>query len=197
MRKILTAVLMALTMLLTACGGDSAQSQTQPSEQAAAEAPKTRTLVAYFSCTGTTKTLAENAAQVFEADLFEIKPKEPYTTEDLDWHNETSRSTVEMKDDSVRPEIDGKIENFAQYTTIVIAYPIWWHQAPRIIDTFVESYDWRGKKIIPICTSGGSDIGTSGGYLANLAKTGDWREGHCFMNDPSLEKVKAWADSLE
>ena len=191
MRKILTIVLMACVMLLTACGNDAAKSETP-----AAEAANSTKLVAYFSCTGNTKTLAQNAAQVLDADLFEIKAKVPYTAEDLDWHNEQSRSTLEMNDDSVRPEIDGKISNFEQYDTIVIAYPIWWHQAPRIIDAFVEAYDWSGKTVIPICTSGGSDIGTSGSYLANLAKGGTWKEGHCFFNNPSVDEVKAWAAGL-
>ena len=191
MRKCLTAILMALMMVLTACGNEAAKS-----EPPSAEAAKTTKLVAYFSCTGNTKTLAENAAQVLDADLFEIKAKVPYTAEDLDWHNEQSRTTVEMNDDSVRPEIDGKISNFEQYDTIVIAYPIWWHQAPRIIDTFVESYDWNGKTVIPICTSGGSDIGTSGSYIANLAKAGTWKEGHCFLNKTSVDDVKAWAAGL-
>lgn len=191
MRKLLTAMLMAMMMLLTACGNETAKSETP-----AAEAAKPTTLVAYFSCTGNTKTLAENAAQVLDADLFEIKAKVPYTAEDLDWHNEQSRSTLEMNDDSVRPEIDGKVDNFAQYDTVVIAYPIWWHQAPRIIDTFVESYDWNGKTVIPVCTSGGSDIGTSGSYIANLAKSGAWKEGHCFFAKTSLDEVKAWAAGL-
>ena len=191
MRKLFTAMLLTVAMLLTACGGDSAKSEGQ-----SAEAAKNTTLVAYFSCTGTTKTLAQNAALVLNADLFEIKPKVPYTAEDLDWHNEASRSTVEMKDDSIRPEIDGTIENFAQYDTVVLAYPIWWHQAPRIIDTFVESYDWSGKKVIPICTSGGSDIGTSASYIANLAKSGNWQDGHCFFNQTEAGDVQEWAKGL-
>ena len=192
MRKILTMLLMIAMTLLTGCGGDSAKSETP-----AAEAAKNTTLVAYFSCTGNTKTLAENAAIVLDADLYEIKPKVPYTAEDLDWHNEQSRSTVEMNDDSLRPEIDGTIENFAQYNTVVIAYPIWWHQAPRIIDTFVESYDWSGKKVLPICTSGGSDIGTSASYIANLAKSGDWKEGHCFFNRTAAGEVQEWAKGIQ
>lgn len=189
MRKVLTAILMALVMLLTACGNDVAKSETS----AAAKHTK---LIAYFSCTGNTKTLAENAAQALDADLFEIKPKIPYNAEALDYNNPDSRSSLEMNDDSMRPEIDGAIENFEQYDTVVIAYPIWWHQAPRIIDTFVEAYDWNGKTVIPICTSGGSDIGTSGSYLANLAKGGTWKEGRCFFNNPSIDEVKAWAAGL-
>lgn len=196
MRKLLTALLLAMVMVLTACGNEAAQSETPAAEAEPAKASTTTTLVAYFSCTGHTKLLAENAAQVLNADLFEIKAAQPYSTEDLDWHNEQSRSTLEMNDDSVRPEIEGTIANFDHYTTIVIAYPIWWHQAPRIIDTFVEQYDWSGKTVIPICTSGGSDIGTSGSYIANLAKTGDWKNGKCFFANPSLEEVKSWAEGL-
>ena len=191
MRKIFSIVMLALALVLTACGNEAAKSET-PS----AEAAKSTTLVAYFSCTGHTKTLAQNAAQILNADLFEIKAKVPYSSADLDWHNEQSRSTVEMNDDSIRPEIDGKVENFDQYKTVVIAYPIWWHQAPRIIDTFVESYDWNGKTVIPICTSGGSDIGTSGSYLANLAKGGTWKDGKCFFADTSVDAVKNWAEKL-
>ena len=196
MRKIFSALMLTLVFVLTACGNEAAQSETPAAEAETVKAPATTTLIAYFSCSGHTKMLAENAAQVLNADLFEIKPKVPYTAEDLDWHNEQSRSTVEMNDDSVRPEIDGTVANFNHYKTVVIAYPIWWHQAPRIIDTFVESYDWNGKTVIPICTSGGSDIGTSGSYLENLAKSGTWKNGKCFFADPSVDAVKSWAAGL-
>lgn len=196
MRKLLMTLMLALLMVLTACGNEAAKSETPAAEAEPAKAPTTTTLVAYFSCSGHTKALAENAAQVLNADLFEIKPAQPYTAEDLDWHNEQSRSTLEMNDDSARPAIDGTVANFEQYKTVVIAYPIWWHQAPRIIDTFVEQYDWNGKTVIPICTSGGSDIGTSGSYIANLAKVGNWKNGKCFFANTSLDEVKAWASDL-
>ena len=99
------------------------------------------------------------------ADLYEIRPEQPYTSQDLNYNDETTRATVEQKDDKARPALADKNAKIVDYETIVLAYPIWWGQAPRIMDTFVESYDFTNKKITAICTSGGSDIGSSAGYL--------------------------------
>ena len=176
MKKILTLLLSAFMIFtLTACGSDgeknSAQEKTSASEtekQTSNSTPTKKNLVVYFSCTGKTKTLAENAAEVLQADLYEIKPEVAYTAEDLNWRDETTRATVEQRDESARPALADKNAPVSDYQNIIIAFPIWWGIAPRIIETFVETYDLSGKNIIPICTSGGSDIGTSGVFEKNF-----------------------------
>lgn len=117
-----------------------------------------KTLVAYFSATGTTKKVAEQIAKDQKADLFEIKPTVAYTAADLDWRDKQSRSSVEMNDKSSRPEMAGKVEKMDQYSVVYIGFPIWWYVAPHIINTFIESHKLEGKTIIPFATSGGSGI---------------------------------------
>lgn len=124
-----------------------------------------KTLVVYFSCTGTTKKFAEEIASKINADVFEIVPETLYTEEDLDWTNQTSRSTIEMKDMSSRPKIKNTIDNIDEYDKIVVGYPIWWGKAPTIINTFLESYDLTNKTIIPFGTYHSSGIGESDKYL--------------------------------
>lgn len=116
-------------------------------------------LVAYFSASGVTKNAAEKLAKAANADLFEIKPVRPYTDADLDWTDKKSRSTVEMNDLSSRPEIANKCENMGSYDVVFVGFPIWWYVEPRIIDTFLESYDFSEKTVIPFATSGGSGLG--------------------------------------
>lgn len=116
-------------------------------------------LVAYFSASGVTKNAAEKLAKAANADLFEIKPVRPYTDADLDWTDKKSRSTIEMNDLSSRPEIAEKCENMGSYDVVFVGFPIWWYVEPRIIDTFLESYDFSGKRVIPFATSGGSGLG--------------------------------------
>ncbi len=118
-------------------------------------------LVAVFSASGVTKRVGEEIARVAGADFYEIVPKEIYTSADLDWMNKKSRSSIEMNDPSARPEIKDKVADMASYDTVIVGFPIWWGVAPHIIDTFLESYDFSGKKIIPFCTSGGSGVGRS------------------------------------
>ena len=144
------------------------------------------TIVVYFSATGTTKGLAEQLADAIDADIFEIVPMQPYTDADLDYSDDNSRSTLEMNDSSSRPEISGQIEKFEQYRNVIIGYPIWWSDAPRIMSTFVESYDFGGKTILPFCTSGGSGIGSSAKNLETLAGSGTWLEGQRFSNADDL-----------
>lgn len=127
-------------------------------------------LVAYFSATGTTEKLAERVASVLKADIFEIKPKEPYTRDDLNWNNQNSRSSKEMNNRSFRPEIKEKLANIEDYDTIYIGFPIWWYIAPTIINTFLESYDLTGKTIIPFATSGGSGMGNTNKELKDSCK---------------------------
>lgn len=157
---------------------------------------QTGTLVVYFSCTGTTKTLAEYLAAGLGADIYEIVPEDPYTSEDLDYHDDNSRSTQEMDDPSSRPAISGSVENMGQYEIVIISYPIWWGEAPRIVDSFVESYDFSGKTIIPFCTSGGSGIGSSADTLEELAGTGTWMEGTRFDGSESQEDMLNWFQGL-
>lgn len=116
-------------------------------------------LVAYFSASGVTKNAAEKLAKTANADLFEIKPVRPYTDADLNWMDKKSRSTIEMNDLSSRPEIAEKCENMGSYDVVFVGFPIWWYVEPRIIDTFLESYDFSGKTVIPFATSGGSGLG--------------------------------------
>ena len=150
-------------------------------------------LVAYFSCTGTTKPLAEYAAEYLNADLYEIRPEVPYTSADLNYSNSSSRATREQNDPQARPAISGRVENMAQYSTVVLAYPIWWGQAPRIISTFLESYDFGGKTIVPFCTSGSSPIGSSASSLHSLTDSStQWKSGRRFAGGTSRETIIQW-----
>ena len=153
--------------------------------------------MAYFSATGNTRTLAENTAKALNADLYEIRPEVPYSQEDLNYNDESTRATVEQKNDSARPKLADKNAPIANYDTIVLAYPIWWGQAPRIMDTFVESYDFTGKKLTAVCTSGGSDIGTSADYLQKLTKgKAEWKSGKLFSPQAKAEDIKSWFNGL-
>lgn len=156
----------------------------------------TKSLVVYFSCTGTTKGIAEIIAEGVGADVYEIVPVEPYTSADLNYNDNSSRSTIEMNDSSVRPEINGSVDNMEQYDTVYIGYPIWWGEAPRIVDTFVESYDFTGKTVVPFCTSGGSGVGSSDDRLKDLAGSGDWKEGHKFNGSENADTVMSWVNGL-
>lgn len=156
------------------------------------------TLVAYFSVTGTTKKLAEKLAKEAGADLFEIEPSNPYTKADLDWTNENSRSTIEMKKDkSIRPAISNKVENMAQYDVIYVGFPIWWYVAPTIINSFLEQYDLKGKKIIPFATSGGSGMGDTNKELQPSCVGSELLEGRRFSENASESELKDWIDSLK
>lgn len=126
-------------------------------------------LVAYFSATGTTRKAAERLAKAVGADLFEIKPAVPYTHADLNWHNSHSRSSVEMNDPASRPEIAERFDRMDEYDVVYIGFPIWWYVAPTIINTFVESYDFSGKTILPFATSGGSGMGKTVEVLKPLS----------------------------
>lgn len=211
MKKIFTLLITAfMAVVFAACGseGSNASSKTNSSEAKVATeqaspageaqvASKGKTLVAYFSCTGNTKTLAETTAKVLGADLYEIRPETPYTANDLNYNDKTTRATIEQKDDSARPALADHNAGIEGYDMIVLAYPIWWGQAPRIMDTFVESYDFAGKTIVPICTSGGSDIGSSADYLQKLMKgTANWKQGKRFNRQASESEIKEWLYSI-
>ncbi|SFW21924.1 flavodoxin [Selenomonas ruminantium] len=205
MRKLWIACLGVLMILgLVGCGTESGKTaekaapvQTTAQADSKAPAAKGKILVAYFSATGNTRTLAENTAKVLNADLYEIRPEVPYSKEDLNYNDESTRATVEQKNDSARPKLADKNAPIANYDTIVLAYPIWWGQAPRIMDTFVESYDFTGKKLTAICTSGGSDIGTSADYLQKLTKgKAEWKAGKLFSPQAKAEEIKSWFNGL-
>lgn len=136
-----------------------------------------KVLVVYFSATGTTARAAEKLAGIVGGELYAITPVQPYTNADLDWHNKQSRSSVEMNDPEVRPAIKGRKENIADYDVVFIGYPIWWNLAPRIINTFIEKHDLKGKTLIPFATSGGNTINNSVVALKKTYPDLDWREG--------------------
>ena len=154
-----------------------------------------KALVAYFSASNVTAKLAERLAGAIGADLYEIKPEVPYTKADLNWMDKKSRSTVEMNDRSCRPAIADKVENMAQYDTVFVGFPVWWYREPSIIDTFMESYDFGGKTVIPFATSGGSDIGDSGQNMQALAKGAKVEKGKKFAARASADELKKWAEA--
>ena len=159
-----------------------------------AKADDNKILVAYFSATGNTKSVAETLASVINADLFEIVPEQPYTSEDLNWQNDKSRSSIEMADKSSRPKISSKIDNISQYKIVFVGSPIWWGREPSIMDTFIESYDFAGKTIIPFVTSGSSGIGDYGANLQSLAPGAKVLTGKRFSTGVSAQELKTWAD---
>jgi len=153
-----------------------------------------KALVAYFSASGVTKKLAENLAGTIGADAFEIVPEQIYTDADLNWQDQKSRSSVEMKDRACRPAIASRVENMAQYDAVFVGFPVWWYREPSIIDTFAESYDFGGKTIVPFATSGSSGIGESGKNIGELAKGSKAVEGKRFAANASADELKAWAE---
>ena len=150
-------------------------------------------LVAYFSASGVTATLSQKLAAAIGAELFEIVPEKKYTDEDLDWQNDKSRSSIEMQDKSSRPGISAKKDNMADYDVIFVGFPIWWYREPSIIDTFMESYDFTGKTVIPFATSGGSDIEESAKNMQEIAKRAKIVHGKRFENDASEDELRSWA----
>ena len=154
-------------------------------------------LVVYFSATGTTKGVAEKIAGIIGADTYEIKAAQEYTDADLNWNDSNSRSTKEQNDSSARPEIGSEAISLDGYTTIYIGYPIWWGEEPRIMDTFVESYNFDGITLIPFCTSGGSGIGRSGQNLADNAGSGTWLDGKRFGAGATEDEIRSWIEGLQ
>lgn len=173
---------------------DSQPDNSQPDDTAT----ESKVLVAYFSATGTTKKLAEYAADAMDADIYEIVPEEPYSTADLDYGDKSSRSTKEMDDPNSRPAINGSVENMADYDIVFIGYPIWWGEAPRIISTFLESYDFSGKTIVPFCTSSSSGLGSSARNLHSLASDSTvWADGERFGGSTSRNDIVSWINGLD
>ena len=148
-------------------------------------------LVAYFSASKTTEHAAKEIAQAVGADLYEICPDKAYTAADLNWNDKKSRSTVEMNDPACRPKIAGTVEHMEQYDTVLIGFPIWWYVEPRIVDTFLESYDFSDKTVIPFATSGGSGIGGAEKSLREHCPKANWKPGKVVNS-----KAAAWAKSV-
>ncbi len=197
MKKLSLLLSIAITLMSSACQNTNQNKATGAAET---ETANKTTLVAYFSASEAhvTAQVAKTLARATDADLFEIVPEQIYSAEDLDWRNERSRSTIEMKDSTARPAVASKVENMDQYTTIYVGFPIWWYTAPRIINTFLEQYDLTGKTIIPFATSGGSDIGKSGEDLKKAsAPNANWiLPGKVLNGNPSVDSLKVWIETL-
>ena len=155
-------------------------------------------LTAYFSASGNTKRLAETIAKTAGSDIFEIVPEKKYTDDDLNWMNKQSRSSTEMKDRSYRPKIAFSAENIEKYDIILVGFPIWWYEAPRIIQSFLESYDFSGKTLIPFATSGGSGMGKTTEILKKSCGADvKWHEGKRFASDAGSGEIKAWLEDMK
>lgn len=190
---------------LIACGNNTVNTNTDNSAEMStdtenSEESKTnvttdnKTLVVYFSATGATKAAAEIIAETLEADIFEILPQNPYTNDDLNWNNENSRVSIEHNDESKRkvPLIMSVPDNWEQYDTVYIGYPIWWGIAAWPVDGFIESNDFTGKTVIPFCTSASSGIGSSGELLKEAAGTGNWMDGKRFSSNTDEKEITEW-----
>lgn len=214
------AILLSLTMILglAACGNSASQTEQPSTEDTSVESKADtnsaedstdmentdnqdvqdhKVLVAYFSATGTTKGVAEHIANGLNADIYEIVPEDPYTDADLNYNDNNSRTTIEMNDPNARPAISGSVENMEQYDIIFVGYPIWWGEAPRIVSTFMESYDFSGKTIVPFCTSGGSGIGSSASNLERLTSGATWLDGRRLNGSDSQDTVMEWVNSID
>ena len=191
MKRIFLAIA-AMAMVIASCGQNKKTEQTQNNQ----EEKQMKTLVAFFSATGTTKALAEKVAAVTGGDLYEIKPEVPYTSADLDWTVKTSRSSVEMADKASRPAIVKDLENAGDYGTIYIGFPVWWYTAPTIINTFLETYDFSGKNVVFFATSGGSTVDKANAQFKEQYPAIKWTAGKV-LNRATDEDVKAWVESLK
>lgn len=152
-------------------------------------------LVVFFSATGTTKKIARMIAAAGDSDLYEIVPKVLYTKGDLNWMDKKSRSSVEMSDKTIRPEIEDNELDIKAYDEIILGFPIWWYVAPTIVNTFLEKYDFTGKKIVLFATSGGSDFGNTVKELQPSAPNAEFVEGK-LLNNPDKQEIKKWVESL-
>ena len=211
MKKI-TAFLMSLILVsgLTACGNhqqpkDAAEpAALEPESEAASETGSSehtggKTLVVYYSATGSTENVAETIADAAGADIFELEPVEPYSSDDLDWTNDDSRVTREHENEAERVVelVSAAVDNWSEYDTVFIGYPIWWGIAAWPVNEFIESNDFTGKTVIPFCTSASSGLGESGELLEEMAGTGEWQEGQRFRSGASEDDVRAWVEGLE
>lgn len=213
MKKI-TSILLALVLIFsfTACSNSSSDSEsstnsapadTQSTDESADNdtnsSSNSKVLVVYYSATGSTKAVAETIANTAGADLFEITPVDPYTSDDLNWTDDNSRVSVEHNDESKRdvPLTKTTPDNWADYDTVFIGYPIWWGIAAWPVNNFVKGNDFSGKTVIPFCTSTSSGLGQSGDLLADMAGTGNWQDGERFSSGASSSKVESWVNGLD
>ena len=211
MKKV-TALLLTFVLIfaLAACS-NSAEKETQPSgenqtvsstaEQSAKEnntSETGRTLVVYFSASGNTENAANYIAKAANGDLFELEPKDAYTDDDLNWRDENSRVNYEHENENSRniELVSSTVDNWSEYDTVFIGYPIWWGIAAWPVDTFVKNNDFTGKTVIPFCTSTSSGLGESGELLKEMAGTGNWLDGERFQSDVSESEVTQWIKSL-
>lgn len=173
---------------------------TEPSDTEAEETESTggKTLVVYYSATGSTENVATVIADAADADLFELEPVEPYSSDDLDWTNDDSRVTREHENESERVVelVAATVENWDDYDTVLIGYPIWWGIAAWPVNEFIETNDFTGKTVIPFCTSASSGLGESSQLLEKKAGTGDWQDGQRFSSGASEDDVRSWVDGL-
>ena len=154
-----------------------------------------KVLVAYFSASGVTEGVAKQLAEVTGGDLHKIQPEQPYTDADLDWRDKQSRSSVEMQDKNSRPSITNKLTNMQDYDVVYVGFPIWWYTCPTIINTFMESYDFKGKTVIPFATSGGSNIKKASEDLKAAYPDVNWKEGK-LLNRASKKELESWVEGL-
>ena len=214
MKKLATVVLSCLLMFcLLACssGGSgstssadtSSSSVSSASDETSATTEESSTdlgnvLVVYYSATGNTERVANSIAEATGGDLFEIEPTEPYTDDDLNWNDESSRVSREYEDESLRdvPLVNTTVDGWDDYDTVFIGYPIWWGIAAWPVDGFVEANDFSDKTVIPFATSASSGMGQSGELLADLAGTGDWQDGMRFSSGAGDDEVQEWVETL-
>ena len=196
-RKLLLSLIMLITIFTCTVWGSESESSVPDSTEKTVSEPSKDVLVVFFSATGTTKGIAEKIAAIEDADIYEITATQEYTSDDLNWNDSNSRTTKEQDDPSVRPEISSDTVSLEGYSRIYIGYPIWWGEEPRIMDTFVESYDFEDIIMIPFCTSASSGIGRSGKNLAENAGSGNWLDGQRFGADASEEDLQSWIEGLQ
>ena len=186
MKKIISIIMtvflsLCLSIGLAACGGDSTVT------------PSGDVLVIYFSASGNTERIANYIAEITGGTTFEIEPVVPYTSADLRWTDSSSRVVQEHNDPNRNVELTTtQVENWEDYETVFIGYPIWWQEASWVVDNFIKDNDFTGKTVIPFCTSSSSRLGKSGELLAQMAGTGDWKEGKRFSSSASKSDVEEW-----
>ena len=216
--KKLIALLLSLMLVfsLAACGNNPQAAETEPAtstpvseetqepetseetEAADTESTGGKTLVVYYSASGNTENVSNVIAKTLVADLFELEPVEPYSNDDLNWTNDDSRVTREHENEDERDVelVSATVDNWSEYDTVFIGYPIWWGIAAWPVDEFIETNDFTGKTVIPFATSASSGMGQSGELLAEMAGTGDWQEGQRFRSGASEDDIVAWVEGL-
>ena len=200
-KKTLSMILACIMILGLTVACQKKDSPSENEQTSTNQTTKTdyKTLVVYYSATGTTKDVANMIASVTDGDLFEIQPKDPYTSDDLDWTNDNSRVSKEHEDESLRNVelVSTTVENWDQYDRVFIGYPIWWGIAAWPVDNFVKNNDFQNKTVIPFCTSSSSGLGESGQLLANMAGSGNWQDGKRFGSGATQDDVQEWINQLK